>query len=148
MTEYDRAKIAGHPVLLYDGVCALCNGMVRLVLKRDTAGLFRFAALQSDVARELLRLQSTGLDSVVLVVAALTPEQRIYRRSDAVVEALGLLGRRGLSRGLGMIPRMIRETGYAMVARLRYRIFGRYEVCPLPPAEVRGRFAGFGAARD
>jgi predicted DCC family thiol-disulfide oxidoreductase YuxK len=148
MTEDDRAKITGRSVLLYDGVCALCNGTVRSVLKRDAAGFFRFAALQSDVARELLSVESTALDGVVLVTAALTPQQRIYRRSDAMIETLGLLERRNLSKVLGMVPRIVREAGYEVVARLRYRIFGRYEVCPLPPAEVRGRFVGFGAEAE
>jgi predicted DCC family thiol-disulfide oxidoreductase YuxK len=100
--------------------------------------------LQSDVARELLGVESAELDGVVLVVAVLTPEQRIYRRSDAVVEALALLGRPGLSKALSMVPRVVCEAGYEVVARLRYRVFGRYEVCPIPPMKVRERFVGFG----
>ena len=142
MTEADLAKITGRPLLLYDGVCALCNGTVRFVLKRDAKGLFRFAALQSDVARELLDDEAVALDGVVLVATALTPEQRIYRRSDAVVESLNLLGWRGLSKALRLMPRVLREAGYGAVARLRYRLFGRYVVCPLPPVETRGRFVG------
>ncbi|MBS1799791.1 MAG: DUF393 domain-containing protein [Acidobacteria bacterium] len=142
MTEADRAKIEGHPVLLYDGVCALCNGLVRFVLKRDAMGIFRFAALQSDVARELVGDGAVALDGVVLVAAALTAEQRVYRRTDAVVEALRLLGHRWLARALAVVPRAVREAGYGVVARLRYLLFGRYEVCPLPPVETRGRFAG------
>src|SRR3954447_24115235 len=106
MTETERAKIAGRPVLLYDGVCALCNGVVKFLLKRDRDGVFRFAPLQSGLARELA-VGSESLDGVVLVVNALTPEQRIYRRSDAVAEALRLLGGgwRTLASGLRIVPR-------------------------------------------
>jgi len=147
MTESDRAKIAGRPVLLYDGMCALCNGVVQFVLKRDKA-LFRFAALQSDVALELLGMESTTLDGVALVVGTLTAEQRVYRRSDAVAETLNLLGRRGLSKALAVMPRFVREAGYEVTARLRYKLFGNYEVCPLPAADVRGRFVGFEGSRE
>lgn len=142
MTEADCAKITGHPVLLYDGVCALCNGTVRFALKRDGKGIFRFAALQSDVARELIGDEAATLDGVALVAAALTAEQRVYRRSDAAVEALNLLEWRGMSRALRLVPRILREAGYGVIARLRYRLFGRYEVCPLPPVETRDRFVG------
>jgi predicted DCC family thiol-disulfide oxidoreductase YuxK len=144
MTEAERARIAGRPVLLYDGVCALCNGVVRFCLKRDGAGVFRFAPLQSGVARELTG-GSPSLDGVVLVTDALGPGQRVYRRSDAVAEALRLLGGgwSALGRGLAVIPRAVREAGYGVVARTRYRVFGRYAVCPVPSAAERKRFVGF-----
>ncbi|MBS1822872.1 MAG: DUF393 domain-containing protein, partial [Acidobacteria bacterium] len=118
------------------------------VLKRDTAGAFRFAALQSDVARELLGAEAASLEGVVLVVAALTAGQSVYRRSDAVVEVLRLLGRSGLGQAMGLVPRAVREAGYGVMARLRYGIFGRYEACPLPPVEVRVRFAGLPAGDE
>lgn len=148
MTEADRAKIVGHPVLLYDGVCALCNGIVRFVLKRDTAGVFRFAVLESEAARELLGKNASTSEGVALVAGAFTTEQRVYRRSDAVAEVLRLLGRRGLGRALALMPRWLREAGYGAVARVRYRVFGRYQVCPLPAVEERGRFVGFESARE
>jgi predicted DCC family thiol-disulfide oxidoreductase YuxK len=152
MTESDRAKITGHPVLLYDGVCALCNGVVQFVLKRDKAGLFRFAALQSDVSRELLGVDQATPDGValgvVLVIGALTAEQCVYRRSDAVAETLKLLGHRVLGRMLATMPGFVRETGYDVVARPRYKLFGRYEVCPLPAPDVRGRFVGVEDSRE
>ena len=142
MTEVDRAKIAGRPVLLYDGVCALCNGVVRFVLKRDKAGLFRFAALESAAGKELLGGEATTPEGVALVVDALTLGQRVYRRSDAVAEAMRLLGWPWLGSALMALPRALREAGYSLVARLRYKVFGRYKVCPLPGADQRGRFAG------
>jgi len=144
MTEAERAKITGRPVLLYDGVCALCNGVVRFLLKRDGEGMFRFAPLESGVARELMG-DSASMDGVVLVTDALGPGQRVYRRSDAVAEALRLLGGgwNALGRGLAVIPRTVREVGYGIVARVRYRVFGRYAVCSVPSAAERERFLSF-----
>jgi predicted DCC family thiol-disulfide oxidoreductase YuxK len=144
MTEAARAKITGRPVLLYDGVCALCNGVVRFLLKRDRAGVFRFAPLQSELAGELTG-RNEPMDGVVLVTDALAPGQRVYRRSDAVAEGLRLLGGgwSGLGSVLAMVPRVLREAGYGVVARVRYRVFGRYAVCPVPSAEERERFVGF-----
>jgi predicted DCC family thiol-disulfide oxidoreductase YuxK len=142
MTEAERATIAGHPVLLYDGVCALCHGVVRFVLRNDRDGSFRFAALESDAARELLGTEASVKDGVAVIVDLLTPGQRVLRRSDAVVEVLRLLGWRWRSHLLAAVPRRLREAGYSIVAGVRYRIFGRYAVCPLPPHEVRERFFG------
>lgn len=144
MTQAERVKIVGRPVLLYDGVCALCNGVVRFCLKRDGAGVFRFAPLESGVARELTG-GSERVDGVVLVVDALGSGQRVYRRSDAVREVLRLLGGRwsGLGTMLALVPRQLREAGYGAVARVRYPMFGRYAVCPVPSAEERAKFVGF-----
>jgi predicted DCC family thiol-disulfide oxidoreductase YuxK len=82
---------------------------------------------------------------VVLVTDVLGQGQRVYRRSDAVAEALRLLGGgwRVIGRGLAMVPRVLREAGYSVVARVRYRVFGRYGVCPVPSATERERFVGF-----
>jgi predicted DCC family thiol-disulfide oxidoreductase YuxK len=145
MTEEERAKIAGRPMLLYDGVCALCNGVVRFLLKRDRVGRFRFAPLESAMARELAG-SNEGAEGVVLVVDALGAGQRVYRRSDAVAEVLGLLGGgwSGMGRLLSLVPRALREAGYGLVARVRYRVFGRYAVCPMPKPEERERFVGLG----
>lgn len=131
-------------VLLYDGVCALCNGVVLFLLKRDREGVFRFAHLESGVGLELMGGNAT-VDGVVLVTDALGPGQRVYRRSDAVAEALRLLGGgwRTLGRGLAVVPRVVREAGYGAVARVRYKVFGRYAVCPMPSAAERERFVGF-----
>ena len=94
MTERERSAIQGRALLLYDGVCALCNGVVRLLLRHDRADRLRYAALQSDVGQETLaRLGDASFpDGVVLLTDALTAEERVYRRSDAVAQALQLLG--------------------------------------------------------
>ena len=119
MTAEERTRITGRPVLLYDGVCALCNGVVRFALKHDRAGMFRFAPLESGAARELMG-ESDGVEGVVLVTDALVAGQQVYRRSDAVAEALRLLGGgwRAMGRGLEWVPRVVREAGYGAVARV------------------------------
>src|SRR6266851_7872932 len=153
MTEAERAQIAGRPLLLYDGVCVLCNGLVRFLLRRDNSeaksearlATFRFAPLQSPLALELLPPSATtALEGVVLITNTLTPSQRLYRRSDAVAHALQLLGSpwRRFGTLLALIPRPLREFGYTIVARLRYRLFGRYATCPIPTPDQRSRILG------
>lgn len=145
MTEAERSLIASHPLLMYDGVCVLCNGVVRFVVRHDAEGVFRFAPLQSSLARELLAGSTDAREGVVLVTDTLTPGQQIYHRSDAVSHALLVLGGRWRGPGglLNAVPRPLREFGYGIVARVRYRLFGRYETCPIPEPGVRSRIAGF-----
>jgi predicted DCC family thiol-disulfide oxidoreductase YuxK len=143
MTQTERAEIEGRALLLYDGVCALCNGVVDFLMKHDKFGKFRYAPLQSALGREILarfRIEKT-LDGVALLTDALTPQERFFQRSDAVQAALQLLGSpwHALGKVLLLVPRFLREFGYGIVARIRYRLFGRYDTCPLPPPEQRGK---------
>ncbi len=93
MTEAEHIAIQGRALLLYDGVCALCNGLVSLLLRLDKLEKLRYAPLQSSLGVEILaRFSQHGLpDGVVLVTDTLTPSQRLYLRSDAVAAALQLL---------------------------------------------------------
>lgn len=127
------------PVLLFDGVCNLCNASVQWVLKRDRAGTFRFAALQSETGQQLLArfgLQQQSFDTVVLVAG-----DRIYTRSDAALEILRRLGSpwSWLS-VLRWVPRLLRNAVYNWIARNRYRWFGRQDACWLPRPEWKDRF--------
>jgi predicted DCC family thiol-disulfide oxidoreductase YuxK len=149
MTEIERNAIQGRALLLYDGVCALCNGVVQFLIKRDRLDKFRFAPLQSGLGREVLGRFDihTFPGGVMLLTDALTPAEHLYQRSDAVAEALQLLGGpsrlwRLAGRALRLLPRPLRDWGYAVVARFRYRLFGRYNTCPIPPPEQRGRLLG------
>jgi predicted DCC family thiol-disulfide oxidoreductase YuxK len=149
MTEVERNAIQGRALLLYDGVCALCNGVVQFLIKRDRLDKFRFAPLQSGLGREVLGRFDihTFPGGVMLLTDALTPAEHLYQRSDAVAEALQLLGGPGglwrlAGRALRLLPRPLRDWGYAVVARFRYRLFGRYDTCPIPPPEQRGRLLG------
>jgi predicted DCC family thiol-disulfide oxidoreductase YuxK len=160
------------PILLYDGVCGLCNRLVQFVLHRDPAGVFRVASLQSDIATRILArhgVDERDLDTIYVVLEYDTTDERLLARSDAVVFILRHLRAADLSsahralrpgptqisastqgslfwRVTGMllqtIPRVLREWGYRVVARNRYRIFGRYDTCPLPSESTRERFLG------
>jgi predicted DCC family thiol-disulfide oxidoreductase YuxK len=146
MTEGERNAIEGRALLLYDGVCALCNGVVQFLIERDKLDRFRFAPLQSSLGREVLaRFDIYSFpDGVMLLTDALTPAEHLYRRSDAVAAALQQLGGmwRLVGKVLRLLPRALRDWGYGIVARFRYRVFGRYETCPIPPPEQRGRLLG------
>ena len=149
MTEVERNAMQGRALLLYDGVCALCNGVVQFLMKHDRLDRFRYAPLQSSLGREVLaRFDIHSFpDGVMLLTDALTLGERLYQRSDAVAEALQRLsGPSGMWRFAGRVlrlaPRRLRDWGYGMVARFRYRLFGRYDTCPIPPPEQRRRLLG------
>ena len=146
MTSYERTQIEAHPVLLFDGVCALCNHFVRFLLQRDQSAKIRFIPLESPLAREILARFSlpASPNGVVLITQTLTSRERIYHRSDAVAQALQLLNSpwRSLGKALALIPVVLREPGYRLIAYLRYRLFGRYPTCPIPTAKERDRILG------
>ena len=135
--------VAKDPILLYDGVCGVCNGAVRTILRFDRRGTLRFAALDSDVARDIIarhpRLE--GLDSVVFVRNPNQPEETVSTESAALLEVADYLG--GYWRLAGaarVIPRVVRDRLYAAFAAVRYHVGGTYDTCPIPPPEVRSRF--------
>jgi predicted DCC family thiol-disulfide oxidoreductase YuxK len=146
MTEAERSAVEGRALLLYDGVCALCHGMVKFLMKRDRGHRFRYAPLQSELGREMLgRLGIEGFpDGVVLVTDVFRAGERVYQRSDAVAASLRLLDGpwQKVGRVLLLVPRWLREWGYGVVARVRYRVFGRYDTCPVPLPEERDRLLG------
>lgn len=134
-----------NPILLYDGVCGLCNRLVRFVLKHDSQDRFRFAALQSDFAAMVLKRHGANpqdLDTMYVVLDPALPGERLKSRSDAAVFALHELGGfwRILAAVLGVLPGWLRDWGYNLIARNRYRIFGRYDSCPLPDPRYRHKF--------
>lgn len=126
------------PVLLFDGVCNLCEGWVRFIAARDPRGRVRFAALQSEAGHELARRHGLAED---LRTAAFIEDGRLYTRSAAALKALAALG--GLWRlagALWLVPSPLRDAVYDWVARSRYRWFGKKESCLLPTPEIRSRF--------
>jgi predicted DCC family thiol-disulfide oxidoreductase YuxK len=124
----------------------LCNGVVQFLLKHDRQEKLRYAPLQSSLGQEILGRFGirTFPDGVMLLTDALKPQERLYNRSDAVAEALKLLPApwRRLGQLLLLVPKTLREFGYGIVARLRYRILGRYDTCPLPPLDQRRKLLG------
>ncbi|SEL67103.1 Predicted thiol-disulfide oxidoreductase YuxK, DCC family [Pseudoxanthomonas sp. GM95] len=129
---------AGQAVIVFDGICVLCNGWVKFLLRHDAAGRYRFAAMQGASGRALL--QEHGLDpddpsSFLLVDAA-----GMHTDSDAIVRVLTGLG--GVWRLAGMarlIPAALRDVLYRALARRRYRLFGTM-ACTIPTPAQRARF--------
>ena len=134
----------GNALVLYDGVCGLCNRGVQFVLRHDEKGRFRFASLQSEFAKGVLARHGVkvDLDTVYVVVNGGSADESLLARSDAVLFVLRGIG--GLWRVgawlLKWLPRRVRDWGYHWIARHRYRIFGRYETCPIPSERERARF--------
>ena len=135
----------GDTVVFFDGVCGLCDRLVRFLLPRDRHARLRFAPLQSDLAKRMLLkhgLDPTNLDSVVVVSSWDLPGERAVTRSRAVLHTLDELGGgwRALARTARIVPLPVANVVYSLVARSRYRIFGRFDACPLPRPEWRDRF--------
>jgi predicted DCC family thiol-disulfide oxidoreductase YuxK len=127
------------PVVLFDGVCNLCEGAVRFLVLRDPAGVFRFAPLQSEVGRRLLARHGLSPDSLDTFVLVEGDRARVH--SDAF---LGIARRLPAPwswlRVLALLPRRLRDAVYGVVVRNRYRWFGRKEACLVPTPELRARF--------
>jgi predicted DCC family thiol-disulfide oxidoreductase YuxK len=130
--------------ILFDGVCTLCNGFVKFVIRHDPHGYFRFAALQSEAGQALLTAHGQPLsaaslahpDSVVLVA-----DGRVYTHSTAVLRIAGHLGGVWRLAAVGwLLPRTWRDALYRYVARHRYQWFGQQESCLMPTPALRARF--------
>lgn len=130
------------PLILYDGVCGLCDHTIQTVLAIDRDKRMTFAALQGETAAAIRarhpRLE--GEDSIVLVLGT-GADERVHVKADA---ALGILGEIGglwrLALIFKLVPRGIRDGVYAWVARNRYKWFGKFDTCKIPDAAVRVRF--------
>jgi predicted DCC family thiol-disulfide oxidoreductase YuxK len=126
-------------LLLFDGVCNLCNGAVQWIIVRDKKAIFQFAALQSDAGQRALNhlgLPTQTFNSIVLIKG-----DRYLTRSDAALEiAVQLGGFWQLAGIFKIVPRFIRDAVYDFIANNRYRWFGKQEQCMLPRAEWKGRF--------
>ncbi|MBL7978712.1 MAG: thiol-disulfide oxidoreductase DCC family protein [Bacteroidetes Order II. Incertae sedis bacterium] len=129
------------PLILFDGVCNLCNASIQFIIDRDRKGLFRFASLQSDLGfslRKSFDLASEEVDSVILIM-----EGRAFTHSDAALTIAKYLdGAWPMLFGLIVLPRFIRDGIYRFIARNRYKWFGKREHCRIPTPELRARFLG------
>lgn len=126
-------------ILLFDGVCNLCNGLVKFIIKRDHRHLIRFAPLQSEYARSALKRFNRDADEINTVVYI--SDENYFLKSVAILNLLKDLG--GAWRilyGFIIIPRFIRDAVYDLVVRHRYRIFGKRELCMVPTPEIMDRF--------
>ncbi len=132
-------KNAKSPILLFDGICNLCNGTVQFIIKRDPKGKLKFAALQSESGQALLKkfgLPTDHFDTFIFI-----KEEKYYLKSRAVLEVLKELG--GVWKIFYVflyLPHPVRDFVYDIVAKSRYKIFGKKDKCMLPSLEIEERF--------
>lgn len=126
-------------IILFDGVCNLCNASVNFVIKHDKKAQFLFASFQSDAAKEIMlhfNLKNLNLDSIVLIEGG-----KIYEKSTAILRIA-----RHLNSGFKLlyffivIPKFVRDWLYSYIAKNRYRFFGKRERCMIPSLELKNRF--------
>ena len=124
-------------VVFFDGLCNLCNGFVNRLVRLDHGGRLRFASLQGKTARELLGAEANALASLVVI-----RDGEIFRESAAIIQiGLSLGGVHGLGAlVLRLLPRVLTDFAYRLIARYRYQIFGKREFCRLPTEAERTRF--------
>lgn len=126
-------------ILLFDGVCNLCSGMVKFIIRRDPDEKFRFSALQSDLAQSIIKshnLNQHSLNTLILVEG-----KTLFIKSDAVLQILKeLKGPWKFFYVLKIIPKPVRDFIYDITAKTRYAIFGIRDSCMVPDAGIRHRF--------
>lgn len=133
-------------IILFDGLCNLCNGSVNFILKRDKDKKYKFASLQSEIGKELckqydidtnvLARSADGVDSIILI-----KNDKVFIKSAAVLEIIKDLpiGWRVFRIGI-ILPKVIRDWLYDIIAKHRYRIFGKKDECPIPSKDMQDRF--------
>jgi predicted DCC family thiol-disulfide oxidoreductase YuxK len=129
------------PVLLFDGVCNLCNRSVSFVIDHDATGTLRFASLQSNAGRRILESFGRAAPSGAPDTMVFVEDGKIYDRSTAVIRVAGHL--RGAWRWLAafeVIPRSLRDAVYRWIAARRYAWFGKAPSCRVPSPELKARF--------
>jgi predicted DCC family thiol-disulfide oxidoreductase YuxK len=131
------------PILLYDGVCGVCNSAVRKILRFDHRGSLRFASLDSEFARGVVARhhELEGLDSAVYVQNEGQADETVHIRSAALLQVAAYLGGWWkLALAAYAIPAAVRDWLYDRFAAIRYRVGGRHDTCPIPTTDVRARF--------
>ncbi len=128
-----------YPIILFDGVCNLCNNSVQYVIKHDPNELFRFASLQGETGQQLLKqygLSTNDMNSFVLI-----RDNKAYTRSAAALNvAKQLTGFTKLLYGFIIVPPFIRNAVYNLIAKNRYKWFGKKDSCMIPTAALNSRF--------
>lgn len=126
-------------IVFFDGVCNFCNGAVNWAIEHDSAGYFRFAALQSEVGQEFTarhNIDRTATDSIILA-----EDEKVYTYSTAALRiAKRLDGVWSWSYAFIVIPKPVRDFFYKLFAKYRYKLFGKQDACMIPTPEIRARF--------
>ncbi len=132
-------KIENHKIILFDGVCNLCNSSINFVIKHDKKNVFKFAALQSEVGLELIskfKIDTSKLDSIILIDG-----DKYYEKSSAALHiAKNLSGAYPLLFGFMIVPKFLRNAVYDYVALNRYKWFGKKDSCMIPTPELKSKF--------
>ncbi len=132
-------NIENKSIIFFDGVCNLCNNSVQFIIKRDKYKRFLYASLQSDAARDILlqfKIKNSYLDSIILV-----ENGKLYQKSTAILKiAKELNGFWHLNYGFIIIPKSIRDYVYGIIAKNRYKWFGKRSVCMIPTGDMKLRF--------
>ncbi|QNF33543.1 thiol-disulfide oxidoreductase DCC family protein [Adhaeribacter swui] len=132
-------QVFNPPIILFDGVCNLCNSFVQFVIKNDRRGYFKFTALQSEAGKEVL--QQVHYSDFSLSTVVLVENGKVYVRSAAALKILSRLdGLWPLAYSFIILPTFLRDFIYKGIAQNRYRWFGKQESCMLPTPELKARF--------
>jgi predicted DCC family thiol-disulfide oxidoreductase YuxK len=134
-----QPNISTTNIVFYDGICKLCNGLVTWLIKKDTKKELFFMSLQSEQAKKILspfKIDTTQLDSIIYYEAGM-----LYKKSSAVLKILNKLGKIWkLTQIFWLIPCTIRNLIYNLVAKFRYKLFGKYSSCQIPTPNIKDRF--------
>lgn len=135
-------------IILFDGVCNLCNGAVLFVIKRDKNDVFRFAPLQSEAGRKLAnerKIDTDKVDSIILI----EPQLAYYTKSDAALKITrSLSGLWPMMTVFLGLPSGFRDWVYDWVAKNRYRWFGKKEECMIPTPEIKNKFLALSSGEE
>lgn len=125
-------------IVLFDGVCNLCNSSVQFIIKRDPNGYFRFASLQSEAGQAYLRKYNLdGYNNSIVFIE----NNRVYLRSDAALQiSKSLSGAWKVFYVFKLLPRSLRDPVYNFIAKNRYKWFGKKDSCMIPTPEMKSRF--------
>ena len=127
-------------IILFDGVCNLCNNTVQFLIKRDVNDIFRFTPLQSDTAKKLLHERNIDIDDIDSIIL-IEPNVAYYTKSTAALEiGKELKGYDGVSVILLWLPESFRNIVYDYVAKNRYKWYGKKESCMIPTQELKNKF--------
>ncbi|MGW9686353.1 thiol-disulfide oxidoreductase DCC family protein [Flagellimonas sp. 2504JD1-5] len=141
-SHFSGNDIESKKIILFDGVCNLCNGAVQFIIKRDKKDVFRYAALQSEVGKQLIAeraIDTSKVDSIILI----EPSVAYFTKSDAAIQISQDFG--GLWKAMTIftwIPKIFRDGIYDLIAKNRYKWFGRKDACMIPTPELKAKFLG------
>ena len=136
MTDFPKDK----KIILFDGVCNLCDSTVQFLIKKDTKDVFRFAAIQSEIGQEIIKkigIDTSKTDSIILY----EPGKAYYFKAEAAIRIASELGGvYPLMKGFLVLPALINNSVYDYIAGNRYKWYGKKDNCMIPTPELKSKF--------